>query len=662
MRAGRRSTAISAKRGATNETGKLRVLDRTTQVLQAAAETVRPGAALRRARRVFGLRRAIAFFDAGRKRIGAAVVHAAERTRWFFAAVWRVFRTEGFVGVARHSWQFFVTQGFSSLTRRIVLLNVFGLLALVLSILQFSQVRAGLIEASIRSLQVQGEMIAGAIAGAATVENDSTITVDPNRLLDLPAGEVYGPQDEFAFEFSINPERVGPLLRRLVGPTNTRARVYGSDGSLILDSRNVTGRFDVQQSDLPSPSTENQSTWERWIRAFRRWLSGGDLPRYYELGGENGRGYPEVAQALAGQNANFVRVDDRGRAIVTVAVPVQRFRAVRGVVLLSTQAGDIDARIEAERRKVIRTGLIAAGIMGFLSILLASTIAGPVRRLSEAAELVRRRTTGRVDIPDFTRRRDEIGHLSGALRDMTSALYSRIAAIESFAADVAHELKNPLTSLRSAVETLPLAKTEESRGRLLAVIEHDVRRLDRLISDISDASRLDAEMQRQVVEPVDLTRLLKTVTTVANEVRHGNDVTVTLAFEGGGAHGFVVPGHDSRLGQVINNLIDNARSFSPPGGTVRVTCRGLREEVEIMVDDDGPGINPDAMEKIFERFYTDRPHQGFGQNSGLGLSISLQIVEAHGGRLWAENRLAPADAGEPPNVLGARFVVRLPAM
>jgi two-component system sensor histidine kinase ChvG len=191
------------------------------------------------------------------------------------------------------------------------------------------------------------------------------------------------------------------------------------------------------------------------------------------------------------------------------------------------------------------------------------------------------------------------------------------------------------------------------------VIEHDVRRLDRLISDISDASRLDAEMQRGVATPLDLTKLLRTVTSVANEVKAGDDVKVILAFEGSG---FLVPGHDSRLGQVINNLIDNARSFSPPGGAVRVTCRRVRSEIEITVDDDGPGINPDAMEKIFERFYTDRPHQGFGQNSGLGLSISLQIVEAHGGRLWAENRTAPAGDDEPPKVLGARFTVRLPAL
>jgi two-component system sensor histidine kinase ChvG len=635
------------------------VLDRTAQALNSAAETVRPGETVRRMRRWLNPRRPARLIRLWRREAPAAMIRAAERTAEFFRASWRVLRTEGILGAARHSWQFFATRTFSSLTRRIIFLNIFGLVALVLSILQFSQLRAGLIEASVRSLQVQGEMIAGAIAGAATVENDSSITVDPNRMLDLQAGEIYGPADDnYGFEFSINPERVGPLLRRLVLPTNTRARIYGSDGSLIIDSRSVSGR-DVLGSDLPLPNAK-PGLMERTFIAIRTWLGRGDLPRYRELGAENGKGYPEVVQALAGHNESIIRLDDRGRVIVSVAVPVKRSREVRGALLLSTQGGDIDQRVEAERLKVLKMFGIAAGVMVLLSVLLASTIAGPVRRLSEAAELVRRRTTGRVDIPDFTRRRDEIGHLSGALRDMTSALYSRIAAIESFAADVAHELKNPLTSLRSAVETLPLAKTEESRGRLLAVIQHDVRRLDRLISDIADASRLDAEMQRQVSAPVDLGRLLKTVTAGVNEIKRDDLVKVTLAFEGGGSHAFQVPGHDSRLGQVINNLIDNARSFSSPGGTVRITCRRLKGEIELTVDDDGPGINADAMEKIFERFYTDRPHQGFGQNSGLGLSISLQIVEAHGGRLWAENRVA---AGvDEARVLGARFILRLPAL
>jgi two-component system sensor histidine kinase ChvG len=208
---------------------------------------------------------------------------------------------------------------------------------------------------------------------------------------------------------------------------------------------------------------------------------------------------------------------------------------------------------------------------------------------------------------------------------------------------------------------MPLARNEISRARLLAVIEHDVKRLDRLISDISDASRLDAELQRQDMAPVDLRRLLSTLTSVANETRLGHDIAVEVRFEGRSVNdAFWVPGHDSRLGQVISNLLSNAQSFSNAGGKVRILCRRVRSEIEIVVDDDGPGIRPDALERVFERFYTDRPHQGFGQNSGLGLSISKQIIEAHGGRVWAENRAGPKDADGEPTVTGARFVVRLP--
>src|SRR6202789_3423824 len=338
----------------------------------------------------------------------------------------------------------------------------------------------------------------------------------------------------------------------------------------------------------------------------------------------------------------MLRINERGEVIVSVAVPVQRFRAIHGALMLSTQGDDIDQMVTAERLAILKIGGVASAVMLMLAFVLASTIAGPVRRLADSAERVRRPIRTRVEIPDFTRRRDEIGHLSGALRDMTDALYNRIEAIEMFAADVAHELKNPLTSLRSAVETLPLARNESSRARLLAVIEHDVKRLDRLISDISDASRLDAELQRQDMAPVDLRRLLNALATVANETRRGNNIAVELRFEGRNPlDAFSVPGHDSRLGQVVSNLLSNAQSFSETGSKVRIACRRIRSNVEIVVDDDGPGIREDALSRIFERFYTDRPHQGFGQNSGLGLSISKQIVEAHGGRIWAAQRAGP---------------------
>ncbi|MBU6464923.1 MAG: sensor histidine kinase [Bradyrhizobium sp.] len=566
------------------------------------------------------------------------------------------------LGWLRRAGQFFFALSFSSLTRRIVSLNLAGLVALVACILYLSQFRAGLIDARAQSLQVSAEIIAGAIAASATVETN-TITIDPDRLSDLKPGETYGAPDEYSgLDFPINPERVAPVLRRLISPTNTRARIYDRDGGLILDSRSLYGKGDVLRFELPPPSEEKPGLFERSMIAIRTWLNRGDLPLYRELGLENGKGYQEVSQALSGQKGSMVRINERGEVIVSVAVPVQRFREVYGALMLSTQGGDIDQMVTAERLAILKVGGVAAAVMIVLSLLLASTIAGPVRRLADSAERVRRRIRTRVEIPDFTRRRDEIGHLSGALRDMTDALYNRMEAIEMFAADVAHELKNPLTSLRSAVETLPLARSESSRSRLLSVIEHDVKRLDRLISDISDASRLDAELQRQDMVPVDVRRLLSALTSVANETKLGHDVAVQVRFEGRTANDtFSVPGHDSRLGQVISNLLVNAQSFSNAGGKVRIVCRRVKSGIEIVVDDDGPGIREDALERIFERFYTDRPHQGFGQNSGLGLSISKQIIEAHGGHIWAENRPGPVNADGEATVTGARFVVRLPA-
>jgi two-component system, OmpR family, sensor histidine kinase ChvG len=602
------------------------------------------------------------------------------RTAGFFARAWSVLRTEGLLGALRHTWQFIVSQSFSSLTRRIVFLNVAGLLAFVLGILYLTQFRAGLINARVDTLLVQGETIAIALASVSQGTESESIDIDLEKLLELQAGKSYDPSDNtlFGYEFPLSPERMAPLLRKLITPSNaklatsstTLARVYDREGTLLLDSRNL--RSDVLSYDLPSPAAEPSGIVERTFIAIRKWLARGDLPLYRDIGPGNGRiGYEEVAKVLDGRTeldggteAKSVRINDRGQVVVMVAVPIQRLRTVRGVLLLSTQGGDIDHIVEAERLAILKVFLVAAGVMSVLSMLLAGTIAGPVRRLADSADRVRLRVRGRVEIPDFTKRRDEIGHLSGNLREMTRALYSRIEAIEGFAADVAHELKNPLTSLRSAVDTFPLARTDESRGRLLSVIRHDVQRLDRLISDISDASRLDAELQRQEAAPVDLHKLLNAVVAMANEVKREDGVTVTLEFAGS-PRIFKVQGHDSRLSQVMNNLIDNARSFSPPDGTVRVTCRRTGREILITVDDDGPGIQPDAIDKIFERFYTDRPQQNFGQNSGLGLSISKQIVEAHDGRLLAQNRIAPREPGDgaaEDRVLGARFLVRLPAM
>ncbi|MEO1198321.1 MAG: sensor histidine kinase [Pseudomonadota bacterium] len=574
------------------------------------------------------------------------------------------------VGRINRAFRFLGQYAFSSLTRRIAILNLVALILLVTGNLYLNQFREGLIDARVQSLLTQGEIIAGAIATSATVDIDS-IRLDPNRLLELQAGEILSPStnDLGLLDFTINPEAVAPILRRLISPTRTRARIYDRDGILIIDSESLYSRGQILRFDLPPPGGADDTSWlEELQNDLRLWFRRGDHPLYVEHGPREGRAYPEVAQALAGESTPIVRMNERGEVIVSVAIPIQRMRTVLGAMLLSTQGGDIDQIVLAERLAILRTFLVAAVVTLVLSVILAGTIAGPVHRLAAAAERVRRGTRKRERIPDFSNRNDEIGHLARALRDMTDALYNRIDAIGSFAADVSHELKNPLTSLRSAVETLPLVKNKVDRDRLISVIQHDVNRLDRLISDISDASRLDAELQRREAEPVDLCKLLDTVVSVTNEVSGDGQAPIILSIAPSERpHAYYVDGHDSRLGQVITNLIDNARSFSPPNGVVQVSASRKGGQVDIMVEDDGPGISPDNLERIFERFYTDRGDDAadFGQNSGLGLSISRQIVEAHGGHIHAENRIEPdpnPNTFGTDRVTGARFVVSLPAL
>lgn len=552
---------------------------------------------------------------------------------------------------------------FSSLTRRILFLNLAGLAVLVIGILYLNTFRDGLIDARVESLMTQGEIIAGAIAASATVETDS-ISIDPEKLLELQAGESIAPGSDQLdnLDFPINPERVAPVLRRLISPTRTRARIYDRDANLLLDSRHLYSRGQILRYDLPPVDEETPGMLERIEGFVFNLFRNKALPVYHEQPGGNGAAFPEVMKALTGSPSTIVRISEQGEQIVSVAVPIQRFRAVLGVLMLSTEGGDIDKIVRNERRAILRVFGIAALVTASLSLLLASTIANPLRRLSAAAVRVRRGVKNREEIPDFSDRQDEIGNLSVAVRDMTNALYARIDAIESFAADVSHELKNPLTSLRSAVETLPLAKNDTSRERLMEIIQHDVRRLDRLITDISDASRLDAELAREDAGKVNLKKFIADLVAVSRETAR-NKRPVEIAFNAAalpqGAKSYDIVGHDLRIGQVITNLIENARSFVPDEhGRIDISLARVGKFNIVTVDDNGPGIRAEQINRIFERFYTDRPSsEAFGQNSGLGLSISRQIVEAHGGTLTAEN----IPGAKPGEIRGARFVVALPA-
>ncbi len=397
--------------------------------------------------------------------------------------------------------------------------------------------------------------------------------------------------------------------------------------------------------------------WDAWITGFHDWLArwapGQDYPLYQELQGDDGTIYGEVARGMEGERASAVRVNSTGDLILSVAVPVQRYQLVLGVLHLTNEGGDIGAVIRAERLAILQLSLVALGVMVATSFLLARNIARPIKALADAAEGARAKTRGRAEIPDFAARADEIGDLSQSMRAMTDALYDRMDAIERFAADVAHEIKNPLTSLKSAVETMRKA-TPEQRERLMEVIEQDVGRVNRLVTDISDASRLDAELARQRFGAVDMVALASAVIALYAKPDEPDAVVVTLepdleAYR----RGYVVPGLDGPLGQVLRNLLDNAVSFSPPKGAVRVHLGREGREVVVRVEDEGPGVPEEHLEDVFRRFYTSRPPDHFGRNSGLGLSICRQIVEAHGGTISAANRKPPAR--------GAAFTIRLPS-
>ncbi|OPB30424.1 sensor histidine kinase [Bartonella sp. WD12.1] len=550
---------------------------------------------------------------------------------------------------------------FSSLTRRIVILNLAALGILVTSILYPQQFRDGLIEAKIESLRTQGKIIAGAIAASATVDTNS-ILIDPQKLLELQAGESVTPtpQSTDTWDFPINPEQIAPLLRRLITPKTTRARIYDRDATLLLDSRVLYSSGIVSSYDLPAIETK-QNPWKRLYSWFSHALYGGGLALDREQAKNNGDIYPEVYQALNGSSATAQRRNKYGQLIVSVAVPVQRYRAVVGALLLSTLSSDIDNIVKAERLVIFKVFAVVGSVLFVLSLFLAYTIANPLSKLSASANRVRHGNNKRVEIPDFSEREDEIGHLSTSIRDMTNALYTRIEAIERFAADVSHELKNPLTSLRSAVETLPLAKNEAAQKQLFEIIQHDVRRLDRLITDISDASRLDAELARETAQIVDMSQLLESLTHAVREVyRNKQTINISLNIMPRPYNKpYLVLGHELRLGQVISNLIENARSFIPRNnGEIRITMKHNASTLTLTVEDNGPGIRSESIDHIFERFYTDRPNEDtFGQNSGLGLSISRQIIEAHNGTLTAENIIDPLLENSK---IGARFIIVLP--
>jgi len=546
-----------------------------------------------------------------------------------------------------------------SLLRRILVANLAGLVVMVGGILYFSENNAWLIDTKRESLRVQGEIIAAAIAGDARVEAGRLVIHTDS----LPGDEKPPLPDDIAFtahELSLRPEGVARILRRLIQPTTRRARVYSRDGTLVMDSATFLKRGQIFRHEPKVKGDSKTRTKNFWTR-LKSWMMGEDLPVYKEIGNANGASYPEVRQALEGKATGMLLLNEKGEQIVSTAVPIQRASVVQGVLLMSTPPGEIDDILSDQRDQIWLLAAFAILATLLSAVLLARTVAGPIRRLSASAELVSRNISARHELPDFAQRNDEVGQMASAFAAMTAALYRRVEASESFAADVAHELKNPLTAARSMAESLAYAKTEAQRDELVRQIQNELKRLNRLITDVSNASRLDAELARQQMCPVDLTNAVSSVTQIFRDILSSDTRRVVTSIDPAPFEGaYLVNGHAGRLGQVLTNLVDNAISFSPAGRTVTVFVRRVEAQVELAVEDEGPGIPADRLDIIFDRFYTDRPETEVtrGKNSGLGLSISREIVRAHGGEITAGNR-KPNGSGSPH---GARFVVRLPTL
>ncbi len=519
----------------------------------------------------------------------------------------------------------------SPLTRRILAVNLIALFFLVAGMLYLDEHRRGLIADELQTLRGQANLFAAAIGEGAATGN--------------------APGEE-----TLNPLLAQQMLRRLFEASGIRARLFDEKGRPIADSQMFKGPAGfVEAEELPPPPKKGDALKDFlaiYDRLVQRLWSSEPLPIYIDNPANSAKDFAEAESALSGKPASEVRSGKAGSLVLSVAVPVQRYTNVLGALMLSKDSGPIDAAMVRVRIDILKWFGVALGVTVLLSLYLAGTIARPIRRLAVAAERVRRDRHGRHRIPDFAGRDDEIGQLAAALKEMTEALWLRMDAIERFAADVAHEIEDPLTSLRSAVETAVRIDDAERRQRLMNIIQEDVGRLDRLITDISDASRLDAELSRAKSETVDFGLMLAALAEVSETAAAERKTRLIVDARGQ----LRVSGIEGRLVQVFRNLIANALSFSPAGGTITLSARREKKNILVEVTDEGPGIPEGKEKEIFRRFYSLRPEsEKFGVHSGLGLNISKQIVEAHAGSIEASNRRL-ADG----TIAGACFTVRLP--
>lgn len=528
----------------------------------------------------------------------------------------------------------------SPLTARILAVNAMPLILLVVSILYFDGYQDRLIRNELDSMTKEARQFAAALGEGAVVSSE-----DERDML--------------------SPELAQSMLRRLMETTQTRTRLYDIRGTLFSDTQHMPGHINtVQSEELPAPGPSNSFHFKisetldqamAWIR-LNSWSK--KYQSYKEDPEPSAEDYQIVDRALDGDEGGEVWLMPNGHILLGVSVPVQRYKGVLGAVFLSRAGSKIEQAVMGVRIDIVRLFCLTLIITILLSLYLARAIAKPLQQLSSAAEGLKAGQIGalklQLNLPDFSKRRDEIGDLSTALRAMVKALGERLHATENFAADVAHEIKNPLTSLHSAVETALKIKDPERQQKLMLVIADDVKRLDRLITDISHASRIEAELSRAKTKPISLHPMLEMIVALYEPI--DDTPKPKVVFEPSQDTGATIYGAETRLVQVFQNLIGNALSFSPVDGSVRISLSTNKNMARICVADDGPGIPENKLDAIFERFYSERPsHEEFGKHSGLGLSIAKQIIEAHQGTIHAEN-IKDANG----TIKGALFVVELP--
>jgi two-component system sensor histidine kinase ChvG len=518
----------------------------------------------------------------------------------------------------------------SPLARKIITFNLLALIILVAGMLYLTPSRENLAFQRAGGLVAETELIADVI--------EARLAADPVARLDPDAAALLDDLD----------------LRGGIG-----VALYDPAGQLL--ARTVaTSSSDVPGlADFDSGGTLITGALNKLWDSIARWLDSADSVA--AASGDDAPGQEFVARAIASGTLIEDRRAIAGASQFLVVSPILLSGSPVGAVAVQSAPGELDALVNRERERVLQMFVVSALVSIGLSLVLASTIANPLADLAAAAERGRERdprsvTTGRLPIPDLTGRPDEIGRLSGALRNMVAALYDRIDTNKQFAADVAHEIKNPLASLRSAIGTLRMTNRDDQRQKLLDIIDHDVRRLDRLVTDIASASRLDSELVKEEQKPFDLLRMIANLNEFLSKEAAEKGIDYIADLPSGP---LVIHGLEMRLAQVLVNLITNAISFCEDGDAIRIWVRQRERRVLIVVEDTGPGIPDSALTKIFDRFYSERPAEHFGNNSGLGLSISKQIVEAHDGVIWAEN-IRPTDADPTSDPLGARFVVGLP--